>query len=203
MMIFAHVLTAVRRRIIICVRFPPPFTDLCTAVAAVYCQASSIDHSRLPRVLDCIRSICTPLPVKAASYSLSLLSGSFGKGALTSSKKKKAHLSSLLLKSYKPFLSLYDLSSGTSIELYIDLRLFKDPSTMMNTKDRIRLGDIQIILNAFVSDFSKAMYRDLDLMNVYNMNERYFDDGYGFRHKNVYSSDDFSPLFKEVNYIFG
>ena len=75
----------------------------------------------------------------------------------TSSKKKKARPSSLLSKSYKLSLSSYELSSGPSIETYLGPRLFKDPSTMMNIKDRIGSGDICIIRNTFVPDFAEAI----------------------------------------------
>ena len=74
---------------------------------------------------------------------------------------------------------------------------------MMNIKDGILSGDICIIQNAFVPDFSEAMYRDLDRTNGWTMNKLYFDDDHGFCHNNVYSSGDFSPLFKAANNMFG
>ena len=75
----------------------------------------------------------------------------------TSSNKKKACPSSLSSNSYKRSLSSYKLRSSPSIDSYLDPRLFEDPSTMMNIKDRIRLGDKFIIQNTFVTDFAEAI----------------------------------------------
>ena len=46
------------------------------------------------------------------------------------------------------------------------------------------------------------MYRDLDGMNGWTMNKRYFNDRYGYRQNNLYSSDDCSPPFKAENDMF-
>uniref|UniRef100_A0A7S1ZCJ8 Prolyl 3,4-dihydroxylase TPA1/OFD1 N-terminal domain-containing protein n=1 Tax=Ditylum brightwellii TaxID=49249 RepID=A0A7S1ZCJ8_9STRA len=96
----------------------------------------------------------------------------------------------------------YTLNKGPSIQSYLNPNLFTNPSTLQTIKDRIRNGDICVIRNAFIPELAEAMYTELDTTDTWSLNEDYFEDGYGFRHNNVYSKNDCSHLFLSVNDMF-
>ena len=59
-----------------------------------------------------------------------------------------------------------------------------------------------VIRNAFIDELADAMHEQLDLMTNWDRNEDYFEDGYHFRHNNIYDKNDFPPLFQAVNKMF-
>lgn len=105
-------------------------------------------------------------------------------------------------KTKKKLAPSYELKPGTSIRDVLNPRLFDDPATLDGIRKGIRAGEICVIRNAFIPEFAEAMYQELDGTDSWSRNEDYFDDGYGFRHNNVYSKSDFSPLFLQANAMF-
>ena len=96
----------------------------------------------------------------------------------------------------------YELSSGTKIQDVLNPDIFNDPKTIETIKTQIRNGEICVIRNAFIPEFANAMYEELYNTDAWSKNEDYFNDGYGFKHNNVYSKSDFSPLFLQANEMF-
>mmetsp|Transcript_39548 Transcript_39548/g.86800 ORF Transcript_39548/g.86800 Transcript_39548/m.86800 type:complete len:394 (-) Transcript_39548:83-1264(-) len=134
--------------------------------------------------------------VRRGSTSGGFAKGMGAKGGISSSRKKKG------AKKKKNLAPSYELKAGTSIRDVLNPHLFDDPSTLDGIRKRIRAGEICVIRNAFIPDFAEAMYTELDDTDTWSRNEDYFEDGYGYRHNNVYSKADFSPLFLQANAMF-
>ena len=122
-------------------------------------------------------------------------SGGFAKGVGTKGGGGKK-------RSKKKSAPSYALKPGTSIKDLLNPRLFQDPATLNDIHTKICAGEICVIRNAFIPEFAEAMYQELDETDTWSRNEDYFEDGYGFRHNNVYSKTDFSPLFLQANAMF-
>jgi Rps23 Pro-64 3,4-dihydroxylase Tpa1-like proline 4-hydroxylase len=125
-----------------------------------------------------------------------MTSGGFGNNAVGMDTKKKG----MKKKSSKP--PSYQLPSGTNIQNVLNPYIFNDPNTIGKIKAQIRNGEICVIRNVFISEFADAMYEALDNTDTWSKNEDYFNDGYGFKHNNIYSKADFSPLFLQANEMF-
>ena len=102
----------------------------------------------------------------------------------------------------KPSLPTYELDRGPSIEDYLNPGLLGDATKVEEIRERIRGGNICVIRDAFLPEFAEAMHSELDGTDAWSVNEDYFADGYGYRHNNVYSTEDFSPLFLRANEMF-
>ena len=56
-----------------------------------------------------------------------------------------------------------------------------------DVQDKLRRGEVVILRDAFRPDFAEACYRELESKHApWSANEDYFEDGYGYRHLNVY-----------------
>jgi Rps23 Pro-64 3,4-dihydroxylase Tpa1-like proline 4-hydroxylase len=89
----------------------------------------------------------------------------------------------------------YTLDDGESIQQYLRPGLFEDPKILQDVGEKLRDGEIVVIRDAFVPEFAEGMYQELRDTTAWSRNEDYFDDGYHFRHYNVYDKKDFSSLF--------
>lgn len=127
----------------------------------------------------------------------------FGASALdstikSSSKKKKGNPNTAPTKPV-----LYTLDDGPSIEQYLSPRLFENDSAILKgIGEQLRNGEIVAIRDAFRPEFAEAMHEELHGCDSWSRNEDYFNDGYHFRHYNVYDKKDFSPLFVSANEVF-
>jgi hypothetical protein len=96
----------------------------------------------------------------------------------------------------------YTLDDGSSIKQYLSPRLFEDPKILKDVGQKLRDGEIVVIRDAFVPEFAEGMYQELHDTTTWSRNEDYFDDGYHFRHYNVYDKKDFSSLFLSAINMF-
>ncbi|CAH0374929.1 unnamed protein product [Pelagomonas calceolata] len=56
-----------------------------------------------------------------------------------------------------------------------------------DVREKLRAGEVVILRDAFRPDFAEACYRELASRHApWSANEDYFEDGYGYRHLNVY-----------------
>ena len=56
-----------------------------------------------------------------------------------------------------------------------------------DVREKLRAGEVVILRDAFRTDFAEACYRELKSKHApWSANEDYFEDGYGYRHLNVY-----------------
>lgn len=105
-------------------------------------------------------------------------------------------------KKKKTSASTYKLEENGCIQDYLSPRLFEDPAILQDVGQKLRAGEIVVIRNAYKPEFAEAMYQELYETTAWSKNEDYCNDGYHFRHYNVYDKKDYSELFQQTLQLF-
>ena len=174
---------------------------LITAVEsfAPFFQSHRPEQRRQP-----VASILQPslLDRTAAATALYAAKGFGSSSTTTVAKQKKKSNKKNKKKTPSSASSSFQLDRGSSIEHYLNPDILQNATHMESIRQRLRDGKIVVLRNAFVDDLAAAMHQELLATDTWSRNEDYFDDGYHFRHYNVYDTNDFSPLFHAVNELF-
>ena len=72
-----------------------------------------------------------------------------------------------------------------------------------DVREKLRRGEVVILRDAFRPDFAEACYRELESKHApWSANEDYFEDGYGYRHLNVYDQSLWSRRLNATFAVF-
>jgi len=72
-----------------------------------------------------------------------------------------------------------------------------------DVREKLRAGEVVILRDAFRPDFAEACYRELESKHApWSANEDYFEDGYGYRHLNVYDRSLWSRRLNATFAVF-
>ena len=72
-----------------------------------------------------------------------------------------------------------------------------------DVREKLRRGEVVILRDAFRPDFAEACYRELESKHApWSANEDYFEDGYGYRHLNVYDRSLWSRRLNATFAVF-
>ena len=68
---------------------------------------------------------------------------------------------------------------------------------MQDISRRLRAGDVVVLKDAFRPEFAEMVHAELSSKDLaWELNEKYFSDGYGYHHHNVYDSGLWSERLK-------
>lgn len=135
-------------------------------------------------------ALCAKKKVKSRDLSTSSKGfGASGSSVAISSKKKP-----------RKKMTTYHLDPAASIADVLDPRIL-EPNTISDIQQRLRSGNVVVLRNAFREDLAEAMHEQLDYLTdaQWIHHEDYFPDGYHYRHSNIYQTEDFPPLLRQVN----
>ena len=97
------------------------------------------------------------------------------------------------------------LASGeATLQDVLNPQIFQDPSSLQTIRDRIQVGQLVVIKNAFRSDFANYVWEDLYQQDdsQWQLNAEFDRSGFGFSHHNIYDPEDFSKVMNETFAIF-
>ena len=93
--------------------------------------------------------------------------------------------------------------TSKSIVSYLNPQLLADPSLLKKAAEQIRAGNVVVLKDALDPVFAEATHRELRAASApWEHNEPYFDDGYHFKHSNIFKRELWSTRLNQTMEIF-
>ena len=93
--------------------------------------------------------------------------------------------------------------ASKSIESYLNPLLLADPSLLKTAAEQIRAGNVVVLKDALDPILAEATHRELRAASApWEHNEPYFDDGYHFKHSNIFKRELWSARLNSTMEIF-
>ena len=93
--------------------------------------------------------------------------------------------------------------SSNNLATYINPELLADPATLQHIGEELRAGNVVVIRNALDPTLAETTHRDLRADSApWEHHENYFEDGYHFKHSNIFNREKWTARLNKTMAIF-